>query len=129
MGVSKVLIREIDSHRDYRMARVTLQSDAVGEGDMGPLQKKVLQQFHRVVSDEKISSAVRYFQDGLNFEMAVNFIAAHLSVDTHEKQKLLELNDISMRANVLIQFMESEVHSRALGKSSDRSLPGDPRKN
>lgn len=129
VGVSKVLIHEIRSDKDYPMARVSLQTDAPGERDIEPLQNKIFQQFQRLVTDDGISSLVRYFKSGLNFEMAVNFIAAHLPVNIHEKQKLLELNDLSMRANVLIQFMESEIQSRALGKGSSFSIPGDPRKN
>jgi hypothetical protein len=39
--------------------------------------------------------------------MAVNLVISHLEIEGEEKQKLLELGDLSLRAKVLLQYLES----------------------
>ena len=61
--------------------------------------------------------------------MAVNFTAAYTPVDIKEKQKLLELDDLSMRARILSRFLESERTSYGLSEDEGSLPPGDLRMN
>ncbi|MFQ6608502.1 MAG: LON peptidase substrate-binding domain-containing protein [Fidelibacterota bacterium] len=107
VGMDKVKIKEIPSDTPYRMALVETLKDEVGESDPTILQEKIFQQFDIEGSDNLIAAATRFFREGLDFEMAVNLIITHLAIKLQEKQKLLELNNLSLRAKVLLQYLES----------------------
>ncbi|MDP6455877.1 MAG: LON peptidase substrate-binding domain-containing protein [Candidatus Marinimicrobia bacterium] len=129
VGLTKVLIQEVKSDRPYRIGKLTPVSDAVGEGDRQKLKKQLLRQFDQIRNDERFAGLTRFFAGGLDFEMAVNFTAAYTPVDIKEKQKLLELDDLSMRARILSRFLESERTSYGLSEDEGSLPPGDLRMN
>lgn len=107
VGIDKVKIKEITSDTPYRMAEVEILYDVVGESDPEALQEKIFQQFNVLNDDNLLSAATQFFSEGLDFEMAVNLVISHLEIEGEEKQKLLELGDLSLRAKVLLQYLES----------------------
>jgi len=107
VGMDKVKIKEIHSDKPYRMAEVEILNDVIGESDPAALKDKIFQQFDLLGSDDIVAVAAQFFREGLDFEMAVNLIIAHLAIEPEEKQKLLELDDLSLRAKVLLQYLES----------------------
>ena len=107
VGMDKVKIKEITSDMPYRVAEVEILHDVVGESDPEALQEKIFQQFNVLNDDNLLSAATQFFSEGLNFEMAVNLVISHLEIEGEEKQKLLELGDLSLRAKVLLQYLES----------------------
>ena len=107
VGMDKVKIKEITSDTPYRMAEVEILYDVVGESDPEALQEKIFQQFNVLNDDNLLSAATQFFSEGLDFEMAVNLVISHLEIEGEEKQKLLELGDLSLRAKVLLQYLES----------------------
>ena len=122
VGLTKVAIKEVPTKRAYRIGKLAVMRENSGRPDLGSLKRKIFQQFRRLADDERFTYVSQFFQDGLDFEMAVNLIAAHMPIETKQKQKLLELDDFSYRAKVLLQFMESEFRDLS-------SLPGDLRMN
>jgi hypothetical protein len=107
VGMDKVKIKEITSDTPYRMAEVEILYDVVGESDPEALQEKIFQQFNVLNDDNLLSAATQFFNEGLDFEMAVNLVISHLEIEGEEKQKLLDLGDLSLRAKVLLQYLES----------------------
>ncbi len=107
VGMDKVKIKEITSDMPYRVAEVEILHDVVGESDPEALQEKIFQQFNVLNDDNLLSAATQFFSEGLDFEMAVNLVISHLEIEGEEKQKLLELGDLSLRAKVLLQYLES----------------------
>ncbi len=107
VGMDKVKIKEITSDTPYRMAEVESLHDVVGESDPEALQEKIFQQFNVLNDDNLLSAATQFFSEGLDFEMAMNLVISHLEIEGEEKQKLLELGDLSLRAKVLLQYLES----------------------
>ena len=107
VGIDKVKIKEITSDTPYRMAEVEILYDVVGESDPEALQEKIFQQFNVLNDDNLLSAATQFFNEGLDFEMAVNLVISHLEIEGEEKQKLLDLGDLSLRAKVLLQYLES----------------------
>ena len=107
VGIDKVKIKEITSDTPYRMAEVETLYDVVGESDPEALQEKIFQQFNVLNDDNLLSAATQFFSEGLDFEMAVNLVISHLEIEGEEKQKLLDLGDLSLRAKVLLQYLES----------------------
>ena len=45
----------------------------------------------------------------ISTEMLTNLASLVLPLDSKDKQKLLELNDVNLRLDVLCQFMDSEL--------------------
>ena len=107
VGMDKVKIKEITSDMPYRVAEVEILHEVVGESDPEALQEKIFQQFNVLNDDNLLSAATQFFSEGLDFEMAVNLVISHLEIEGEEKQKLLELGDLSLRAKVLLQYLES----------------------
>ncbi len=129
VGLTKVLIEEVKSDRPYRIGKLTPVSDAAGEGNRQKLKMQLLRYFDEISDDERFVSITQFFGGGLDFEMAVNFMAAYTPVDIQDKQKLLELDDLSMRARILCRFIESERASYQFPEGEGPLPPGDLRMN
>lgn len=108
LGLTKVLIQEVETDTPYRMGKLTFIDEKRGEGNIQSLKRKIFRQFGHLLEDPRFLSIADYVQDGFDFEMTVNMIATQILVEVEEKQKLLELDDLSIRAQVLLQFMDTE---------------------
>ena len=53
--------------------------------------------------------------------MLINVICSMVPMDIYEKQKLLELDDIALRLELTIRFIESEIQSQ---DGTDDIVPG-----
>ena len=53
--------------------------------------------------------------------MLVNVISSMVPMNIYEKQKLLELDDISLRLELTIRFIESEIQNQ---NNTDNEYPG-----
>lgn len=129
VGLTKVTIEEVKSDRPYRIGKLTPLSDAAGEGNRQKLKMQLLRYFDEIRDDERFVNIAQFFEGGLDFEMAVNFMAAYTSVDVQAKQELLELDDLSMRARILCRFIESERASYQFPEGEGPLAPGDLRMN
>ena len=128
VGLAKVRIKEVASEHDYRMGELTLLTESRGDEDTEILKQKVFRGFERMSSQSGFPQIPKQFKEVIDFEMAVNFLASHLPVEGAEKQKMLELDDVSLRAKILVQFMESGIGVEEMG-GFDSISPGDPRMN
>ena len=127
-GLAKVSINEIPSKKDFRLAELNIISESQGDEDTDILKEKVFRGFERMSSREGFSQIPKQFQKAIDFEMAVNFLASHLPINIEQKQKMLELDDISLRAKILVQFMESNNRIEDVGGLGS-IIPGDLRLN
>ncbi len=125
-GLNKVRIHEIESDKDYRLAELEVIDEMYGDEDLNLLKQKVFRAFERMSIDSEYPKIPDEFKELIDFEMAVNFLVSYLPIDIIQKQKLLELDDISLRAKILVQFMDT-----SLGKfeTGDISTLGDLRFN
>ena len=128
VGLAKVAINEISSEQSYRMAELTLIPESRSEEDSEILKEKVFRGFERMSTRNGFPQILKQFKQGIDFEMAVNFLASHLPIDSEEKQKMLELDDIGLRAKILVQFMDSGIGIEEMGGLGP-VIPGDPRFN
>tara|TARA_B100000029_G_scaffold410677_1_gene412704 strand:- start:23678 stop:24355 length:678 start_codon:yes stop_codon:yes gene_type:complete len=127
-GLAKVSINEVPTNKDYRLAELNIISESEGDEDTNILKNKVFRGFERLSNQRGFPQIPKEFQKAIDFEMAVNFLASHLPIDVEEKQKMLELDDISLRAKILVQFMESSIGVEPIGGLGP-IIPGDPRLN
>ena len=59
-------------------------------------------------------------------EMLVNVICSMVPMNIYEKQKLLELNDLSLRLELTIRFIESEIFNKNSGQNIEPGMFIDP---
>ncbi|MEE2876713.1 MAG: LON peptidase substrate-binding domain-containing protein [Candidatus Neomarinimicrobiota bacterium] len=130
VGLAKVKIKEVVSEHDYdyRLGELTLLTESRGEEDTELLKEKVFRGFERMSANSGFPQIPKQFKQVIDFEMAVNFLASHIPIESIEKQKMLELDDISLRAKILVQFMESGIGMEEMGGFGSIA-PGDPRLN
>ena len=127
-GLTKVIINEVETDGPYRIGELEPIPESRGEEDIELLKQKVFRGFERMSAGSGFPKIPQQFREAIDFEMAVNFLAAHLPIDMEEKQKLLELKNVSLRARILVQFMESGIGMEEMGGFGSVS-PGDPRMN
>tara|TARA_B100000530_G_scaffold96743_1_gene59802 strand:- start:93 stop:518 length:426 start_codon:yes stop_codon:yes gene_type:complete len=110
-GVSKVSIEEIESNYLYRMVKMKLLNDNKTIIEEQLKRKKLINKFISLVTSNE-SEAIEIKSLDTSFistEMLTNLACLVLPLESSDKQKLLELNDINLRLDVLCQFMDSEL--------------------
>ena len=110
-GISKVSIEEIESNYSYRMVKMKLLNDNKTIIEEQLKRKKLINKFISLVTSNE-SEAIEIKSLDTSFistEMLTNLACLVLPLESSDKQKLLELNDINLRLDVLCQFMDSEL--------------------
>ena len=110
-GIKKVSISEIKSEHLYRMGKLKLinDNDIIIEEKLK--RKKLINKFITLITSND-SDALQIKSLDTSFistEMLTNLACLVLPLSSSDKQKLLELNDIGLRLDILCQFMNSEL--------------------
>ncbi len=129
-GIQRVrLVREIQ-HSPYRLAEVKLVKDVVYDD----LSTEIIQRRNHLgglfMRFTELISSGRYRPDELvpmeNFEALVNIVAATLNFPAHEKQMLLEMDDVAARCDVLLPVLQQQLEALLLVRKFERLKPRDP---
>ena len=110
-GITKVSINEIKSDHLYRMGELKLIDDNKTVIEEKLKRKKLINKFITLITSNEIE-AIEIKSLNTSFistEMLTNLACLVLPLDSNDKQKLLELNDVNLRLDVLCQFMDSEL--------------------
>ena len=110
-GVKKVSINEIKSNHLYRMGKLKLIDDNQTVIEEKLRRKKLINKFITLItSNETEAIEIKSLDTSfISTEMLTNLACLVLPLDSEDKQKLLELDDINLRLDVLCQFMDSEL--------------------
>ena len=110
-GITKVSIDEIRSDHLYRMGKLELLDDNKTVIEEQLKRKKLINKFITLItSNETEAIEIKSLDTSfISTEMLTNLACLVLPLDSKDKQKLLELNDINLRLEVLCQFMDSEL--------------------
>ena len=110
-GITKVSIDEIKSDHLYRMGKLELLDDNKTIIEEQLKRKKLINKFITLItSNETEAIEIKSLDTSfISTEMLTNLACLVLPLDSKDKQKLLELNDINLRLEVLCQFMDSEL--------------------
>jgi len=108
-GMKKVLINEANSNYNYRIVKTKFldESDFILEEELK--RKKLINKFLSLISSSESINLNMIDFSIISTEMLTNLAALLLPINEFDKQKLLELSDISVRLDVLCQFMDSEI--------------------
>ena len=96
--------------KDYDLATVEIieENDVINDEELK--RKKLINKFLTLVSSdqEKLNPSV-IDASMISTETLTNLASLILPLESDDKQKLLELNDIQLRLEVLCQFLDSEL--------------------
>ncbi|MFV0477499.1 MAG: endopeptidase La [Parahaliea sp.] len=111
-GSCRAYIESVDDGGSFSVARIreVLTDDDPKEGDEGLLRSAV-SQFEKYVNlSKKVPAEVLTSLTGIDEAgRLADTIAAHMSVDLDEKQKILEMADVRSRIEHLMGLMEAEI--------------------
>ena len=109
-GLKKVEIVEATKTFTYRRGAVTIVEDNIQIYQEEMLRKKLISRFTDLLglSHDEINMGMLN-QALISTEMLTNLICSMMPMDVNEKQKFLELPDVSLRLDVISHFIESEL--------------------
>jgi len=129
-GLTKVKINEMPSNRMYRRGEMHIIQDNVISGDPEREREKLLQQFRQVAdmtdSDFPLEEVE---QSGITLEVLVNLLTTWLPISTADKQKLLEINDLGIRSEIVREYLRQELEDLGSMDNLDFIIPDNPRWN
>jgi len=109
-GIKKIRINDINKTKSYDIAKLDLieENDIVTEEQLK--RKKLINKFISLVASSNENINLNIIDTSMiSTEMLTNLGSLILPLENEEKQKLLELNDIELRLEVLCQFLDSEL--------------------
>jgi ATP-dependent Lon protease len=111
-GVMRARIREFVEQKDFfRVVAETITDDSSTDENLEALHRATLNQFEQYVKlNKKIQPETLVNVSKIRIpSLLADTIAAHLSVDIAEKQKVLEILDVAKRLEHLFALMENEL--------------------
>ena len=121
-GLKKVKIKEFNNKFLYREADLSIIEDQLTITDEDKLRARLISKFTDLIGVSRQSIDLEFINSNISStEMLVNVICSMVPMDIYEKQKLLELDNICLRLELTIRFIESEIHNQ--NKSND-IIPG-----
>lgn len=109
-GIKKIRINDINKTKSYDIAKLDLieENDIVTEEQLK--RKKLINKFISLVASSNENINLNIIDTSMiSTEMLTNLGSLILPLENEDKQKLLELNDIELRLEVLCQFLDSEL--------------------
>lgn len=119
-GTVKVLVEggdraKVESFQDaedyYRVQAQLLDSEEIPEKEGEALLRSAMNQFEQYVNlSKKVPAEVMSSLSGIEEPgRLADTVAAHMSLELHQKQELLEVTDVRERLEHLLGLMESEI--------------------
>ena len=121
-GLKKVRIEEFDNDFLYREADLSIIKDSMIISNEEKLRRRLISKFTDLIGISRQNIDLEFINSNISSsEMLINVICSMVPMDIYEKQKLLELDDIALRLELTIRFIESEIQSQ---DSADDIIPG-----
>ncbi len=112
-GKSRFSIQSISTEEPYFKAKVEIikEQDAPKEDDFNAYVSNIKDLATEIIqlSPNIPSEATVILRNIENASFLIHFVSSNLTIDIKEKQKLLELNNIRERADLLMQFLQKEL--------------------
>ena len=121
-GLKKVRIKEFNNDFLYREANLSIIEDSMLISNEEKLRRRLISKFTDLIGISRQNIDLEFINSNISSsEMLINVICSMVPMDIYEKQKLLELDDIALRLELTIRFIESEIQSQ---DSADDIIPG-----
>ena len=120
-------IKEFPNKYQYREANLSIIEDSKFIQHEKKLRKTLISKFTDLIGISRSNINFDFINDNINSsEMLINVICSMIPMNIYEKQKLLELNDLSLRLELTIRFIESELFNNNTGKDIEPGMFTDP---
>lgn len=129
-GLIKVKISEIDVATPYRQGNLDIIQDTVKEWKEEEEREKMLGQFRQIT--EAIEGDFPFGElesANVSLEVLTNLLCTWLPIPDSEKQKLLELDNLAIRSEIVREYLRQEIEDYSFLQNLEINLPGDPRWN
>lgn len=113
IGLEKVEIFEATSNYSFKTGTVSILHDVQCNSDNDFQKTRLVESFSKFIHVSKYSmesSLINY--PLINKEMLTNIISSLIPISNKEQQKLLELPDLSLRLEIVCQFLENDGENK-----------------
>jgi Lon protease-like protein len=126
-GLVKVQVEELDSAKSYRRGAVTPLTEFSQVTDQEHKRIQILGLFESVLEQADTQGNIEVLHGkGIPLAMLTHIIVSTLPIPAEEKQKMLELQSLELRIEILLNFLESGLHSLETMGSFEEMLPPQP---
>ena len=110
-GINKVSVKKVINNKNsYDTANLELISENNFVHEEQLKRKKLINKFLSLISNGEDNLNLQIIDTSMiSTEMLTNLASLILPLEKEDKQKLLELDEISLRLDVLCQFLDSEL--------------------
>ncbi len=111
-GLVKVRVEEVDSDRSYRRGVVTPLTEFSQVTDAEHKRQNILRLFQSMLEQAQVIGNLELLHEpNIPLQMLAHVIISALPIAAEEKQKLLELQSLELRIDILLNFLESGLLS------------------
>lgn len=127
-GLARFRVLEFTQDLPYLVARIQIvQPQVEKDGELAALTKNVMLRFQKLASiaptlSAEILSGIQKIQDP---DQLVDAMAAHLELESPEKQQLLESQAVKERLLLLMRLLERELEFLELGSKIETEVKGE----
>ncbi len=126
-GLVRVEIAEVESDKAYRRGAVTLLPEFGQVTDAQTKQKNVLRTFRQILEKADAPHNLELLMgENVPIEMVTHIIISALPIAPEEKQKMLELQSLDLRINILQNFLDSGLSAMGTIGQFKAILPTHP---
>jgi Lon protease-like protein len=126
-GLVKVRVEEVDSDRSYRRGVVTPVTEFNQVTDAEHKRQSILRLFQSMLEQAQVIGNLEILHEpNIPLQMLAHVIISALPIAAEEKQKLLELQSLELRIDILLNFLESGLLSMGALGPFEPLLPTHP---
>ncbi len=127
-GLARLRVVEFTQQMPYLAARIQIVRPQAGkDGELAALVKNVTLRFQKLASispnlSAEILTGIQKIEDP---DQLVDAVAAHLDLESQEKQQLLDQQEVKERLLLLIRLLERELEFLELGSKIETEVKGE----
>ncbi|MFB0517414.1 MAG: LON peptidase substrate-binding domain-containing protein [Candidatus Neomarinimicrobiota bacterium] len=126
-GLVKVQVEEVDSDRPYRRGAVTPLTEFSQVTDAEHKRKHILHLFQSILDRAEVHSSLEVLEAAdIPLPMLAHVIISALPIEAQEKQKMLELQSLELRIEILENFLETGLQTMDAMGPFEPILPSHP---
>lgn len=126
-GLVKVRVEEVESDSPYRRCAVIPLTEFSQVTDAENKRKSILRLFQSMLEKAEVHGNLEILEEvNIPLEMVAHVIISALPIPAEEKQKMLELQSLELRIEILLNFLETGLHSMEAMGPLELILPSHP---
>ncbi len=126
-GLVKVRVEEVDSDKPYRRGVVTPLTEFSQVTDPEHKRQSILHLFQSMLETAQVVGNLEILHEvNIPLQMLAHVITSALPIAAEEKQKMLELQSLELRIDILLNFLESGLLSMGAMGPFEPILPSQP---